>query len=371
MRKTKGSSFDLPITTIVGSSLRNIRAQKKDYRIGKRFLLKYNLSSIVAGILEIFAFYEHLRWRGRIRKFRLEEPPVFIIGFWRSGTTLLHALMCQDTNFAYTTTFQTVFPNHVLTHGWWLKKLIKGLVPKTRPYDNVLLDLESPQEEEFAMLNSQPFSIYKFFIYPNEFDEIIDNELFTGSLDNKSLEIWKSKYRELIAKSVIHSGGQRYLGKNPCHLTRIRLILEQFPDAKFIFIHRNPNNIVESMYRFFIEIFKGIQLQEVPEGFSREKLASLYTRIMDTYLIDRQQIPAGNLFEVKLDDFLQDKLGYIEAIYRQFGIPGFSQARPAFEKYIQENVSPPHIPDPPEPETIRAVDEQAGHLQKAFGYKEY
>src|SRR5688572_1687594 len=46
------------------------------------------------------ALLQHL-WFGRyIEGTRIETPPVFIVGHWRSGTTLLHELLSHDSRFA-------------------------------------------------------------------------------------------------------------------------------------------------------------------------------------------------------------------------------------------------------------------------------
>src|SRR5205085_219832 len=39
-----------------------------------------------------------------IRAAKIKEPPIFILGHWRTGTTLLHELMICDERFGYPTT---------------------------------------------------------------------------------------------------------------------------------------------------------------------------------------------------------------------------------------------------------------------------
>ena len=43
------------------------------------------------------------------------EPPLFILGHWRHGTTHLHNLLAQDPQFAYPTLYQTLYPRTFLT----------------------------------------------------------------------------------------------------------------------------------------------------------------------------------------------------------------------------------------------------------------
>src|SRR5271165_4013636 len=41
----------------------------------------------------------------RIRKTQITQPPIFILGHWRTGTTLLHELLVLDPRFGYPSTY--------------------------------------------------------------------------------------------------------------------------------------------------------------------------------------------------------------------------------------------------------------------------
>jgi len=45
------------------------------------------------------------------------EPPVFILGVWRSGTTHLHNLLTRDTRFGYANLYQALNPHTFLDGG--------------------------------------------------------------------------------------------------------------------------------------------------------------------------------------------------------------------------------------------------------------
>jgi hypothetical protein len=362
------TDFRFPVTTLAGSSLKNITALRGMHHVEPKYRWKFFLTCVAAGILEPFTLAERLIWQQRIRDHQLKEPPVFIIGFWRSGTTLLHNLLCQDPQSAYTTTFQTVFPNLVLTQSRWLKPLTNHFLPAGRPYDNVSMDMDFPQEEDFGMMNIQPSTIYKFFLFPGDFDDIVGRELFSGSLPPEKLAQWKEAYRGMITKSVFNTGGTRYIGKNPCHLTRTGVLKEMFPDAKFIFIHRHPYKVIESLYQFILCIFPGVQLQDVPPDFSRAKVVNLYKKAIEAYFHDRDQIPASNLIELKMDDFVQDIPGQLKYIYEKFGLGDFSGISSRVNKFLAENPAPSRKPHPPTPETIRLVDQYASGIMQELGY---
>src|SRR5262245_31287635 len=61
----------------------------------------------------LFAVLERLAYGRRIRKC-VVEPPVFIVGAWRSGTTLLHNLFAQDERFAFPNNYEVFYPHTFL-----------------------------------------------------------------------------------------------------------------------------------------------------------------------------------------------------------------------------------------------------------------
>lgn len=365
----RNKTFRFPVTTLAGSSLKNIRSVMENRSVEPGYRLKYMLTCSLSAVLEPFNLAEKILWQNKIRKLQISKPPVFIIGFWRSGTTLLHSLLCQDPAAAYTTTFQNVFPNILLTQSWGLKKILNMVVPENRPYDNVKMDMDYPQEEDFGLMNLQPATIYKFFLFPTEFDRIIDEELFTGELSPGLVAGWKTAYREMMAKAMINTGGQRYISKNPCHLARLLLLLEMFPDAKFIFIHRHPSQVIESLYHFILSIFQGVRLQDVPPDFSRKQVVMLYNKVINRYFADRDLIPPANLIEMGMKEFVHEPLVHLEQIYRQFGLGEFREVAGRFKNYLDQNPRPEHQARKPGQETNMLLEQNALDIMKKLGYE--
>ena len=361
-------NFTYPVTSLAGSTPGNIIRILKKHRVEPRYYFKTALSFIVAMIFIFFNFLEKLLWGKRIRNYRTEEAPLFIIGFNRSGTTLLHNLLCQDEKAGYTTTLQTVFPHCVLTQKWWLGPIINFFVPSKRPFDNVSMDVDFPQEEEFALASLQLHSIYNFFLFPADFDWFIDNDYFPGSLPPGDLETWKKEYRRMVVKSLMNTKGIRYISKNPQNIPRVGILQELYPGAGFIFIYRDPYVVVESLYNFIHGIFPGVKLQEVPEDFTRKKVAWFHSIAMNHYLSIKKEPGAPLFYEIRMEDFMKDKIGEIRKIYTYFGMDGFERSLPAFEAYLNNNPKTNHDPYEIHPETIYYVNLYASEIVTRLGY---
>jgi hypothetical protein len=364
----RSKNFRFPVTALAGSRIAVILAKTRRHWVSPGYYFKFGLTTLVAAIFEIFNLWERLRWRRRLDDLKIEKPPVFIVGFWRSGTTLLHNLFSCDPDAAYTTTFQAVFPNVALTQGAWLKPIINALLPEKRPIDNVHMDMDNPQEEEFGLVNLHALSFYNFFIYPEDFDRIVGEELSPDSYAAKELETWKKRYLELIKKSMLNTGGTRYISKNPCNIPRIPLLKEMFPGSKFIFIYRDPYTVVESFFLFVCEIYPGVQLQPVPPEFNREKAAIFYADMMRRYFTLRETLPADDLVEIRMEEFVRDPLGRMAELYPLLGLGEFSQEDKCRKKFLsgQEEVQKKHFEVPEE--TVRLVNKYAPDILERLGY---
>ena len=115
-------------------------------------LLAVSLSTLLTSPLRL---YETLRYGRAIARTEIPLAPIFVIGHWRTGTTHLHNLLCDDRQFGYVSTFQAMAPGFCLTGEKRIKPLLAKRVEKdypTREIDNIPLSLDAPQEESFAQI---------------------------------------------------------------------------------------------------------------------------------------------------------------------------------------------------------------------------
>jgi hypothetical protein len=230
------------------------------------------------------------------------------------------------------------------------------------------MDMDFPQEEEYGMVNIQPASLYNFFQFPGDFNDIVQRETAPGRTDLQHTVTWMKEYQLLMKKAGLNTGGSRYIGKNPCNLGRIKLLKEMFPQAKFIFIFRNPYRVVESLYRFYLSIIPGVQLQRLPPDFSRENVVHLYVRMMERYYADKEILPDQDLVEIKMENFLKDKAGFLAGIYKVFSLGSFDAAWPYMEEYLKENTGYSREAYDIHPDTFTLVNRYAADIVKRLGY---
>ncbi|OIQ27054.1 MAG: hypothetical protein BM564_13375, partial [Bacteroidetes bacterium MedPE-SWsnd-G2] len=149
------------------------------------------------------------------------------------------------------------------------------------------------------------------------------------------LDSWKEDYKLLIKKALKNTNKNVYLSKNPPNTGRIRVLLDMFPNAKFIHIHRNPVEVFASTQKFFYKMLPNLQFQTSDSEKIDDAIFSLYKNLMDDYFEQKHLIPKENLFEFSFDQ-LQDKpIDALSELYKELNVSGFDKAKPNFIVYIE------------------------------------
>ena len=283
-----------------------------------------------------FRWIQLLAYRKRIQAIDFKNnPPVFVIGHWRSGTTHLHYLLSKDSQFSYLEAFQAFFFRVALVSKKTMKPLLNRLMPRTRPQDNVIIDAGAPTEEEHPLTNLTHRSSMHSFFFPKNQNYFKRYHLFETS--EKSLSRWKKSYKRMLQEIAYYNGPERtLLLKNPHNTARIKVLKEMFPNAKFIFIHRNPFDVYKSTEHLYKKTIKSQFLQKFSDEEISECVISCYELVMKQYLDLKKFIPEDQLTEISFNDLSNSPLSELERIYKTLNITGFEKIKPSFESYIQD-----------------------------------
>lgn len=271
----------------------------------------------------------------QIRRTRV-RPPIFVLGHWRSGTTLLHELLIQDPRHASPTTLHCLVPNHFLVSEEFFRKYLWILIAEKRPMDNMPLGWDGPQEDEFALaLLGQP-SPYTDIAFPNRVP-VDPGSLDLSGLTPGQLKGWKRTLHQFLRTVQMRFPGRRLVLKSPPHTARVKVLLEMFPDARFVHIRRDPYVLFASTYNLWRKLFHAQNLQTPQrDDLIREKVLREFRIVHERYFADRERIPKGNLVEVRYEDLVTDLVGSVQTVYTKLGILDFESVRPHLEAFVAE-----------------------------------
>lgn len=264
------------------------------------------------------------------------EPPVFVIGHWRTGTTLVHELLARDPALGYPTTHQCFFPETFLVSGGAFNRLYGLLMPEKRPFDDMPVGIDRPQEEEFGLVNMGAGSLYRAFAFPRHGPGDL-RYLDLEGLTEEERRDWETACLTLV-KRLQFAWKKPLVLKSPANTARIKTLTRLFPDARFIHIARDPFEVYPSTLRMLKGLMAVQGLQNPPEvdGWISEYVLSTFERMFAAYEGDRHLIPDARLVEVRYEDLIAEPKGVLSGIYRALDLGDFATAEPKFDAYLAE-----------------------------------
>lgn len=279
-----------------------------------------------------FAAVEAWRFDKVIARAPLPRAPLFILGHWRSGTTLLHELLAQDTaQFQFPNTYQVVNPLTFLTTEHLTTKLFPWLIPATRPMDNMTMSFTSPQEDEFAPLLMTLFSLYLGISFPHRMDHY-DRYMTFHDVPAADVQAWQTAFVAFCKKLSLNDR-RTLLIKSPPHTARIRTILQMFPDARFLHIHRDPYRVFQSQRHFFDTAGWYTYLQTPDPAVIDDGILRRHEVMYDAYFQDLPLIAPDRIHEIRFADLEADPVGQTAAAYDHLSLDGFDAFEPRLQAY--------------------------------------
>lgn len=259
-------------------------------------------------------------------------PPLFVVGHWRTGTTLLHELLVLDPQFGYPTTYQVVAPHHFVLTQRWLPRLFQHAIPAKRPMDAMEMGFDKPQEDEFALCNLGLPSPYLRWTFPRHYAEP-GLYLDVDALDDRDRRRWCEGIATFIRR--LHwCDPRRTVLKSPTHTARIPTLSTLFPGAQFIHLVRDPFEVFASTVHTWRQVWDLMGFQSPNFDDLEEYVLKTFDVMYRNFEAARATLPPEQLCEVRYEEFIRDPVGQMRRIYEQLGLTGFAEAQPRIEGYF-------------------------------------
>jgi hypothetical protein len=267
----------------------------------------------------------------RIAQTAVPDDPVFILGHWRSGTTLLHELLALDERNRCPTTYECLAPHHFLLSEPVVRRWLRFLMPRKRPWDNMKLGFDHPQEDETALCGlgaHSPFLTVAFPKRPPQDPAYVD----LLSLSPAELSCWEGTVRQFY-QSVLYRRPGRLVLKSPQHTFRMKTLAGIFPRAKFIHILRDPYVLYSSTIHFWTTTYREYALQAPPYPGVEEMVFQTLCRLYDTLDAARAEVGEDRFAELRYEDLVANPTEQVANLYERLDLGDFEPARQAIEQY--------------------------------------
>lgn len=248
------------------------------------------------------------------------ESPLIILGLPRTGTSFLFNLLAQDPAHRYLSNWEAtvaqVPPDGDYSYandprrklGKQLIRFQNYLVPHMVDLHKFYLD----GPEECTSLLMQEFTtqaLASMFNVPS----------YSKWLDTAHHSATYSHHRRILQTLQWKYPGERWLLKSPAHIEAIEAVLDVYPDANLIQMHRDPVKAVSS-YASLCAAFRGICTRSIDfEELGSQAMTRLAVDF-DRYMTQRSECDSERFLDLKYRDLVHDPLNTVRRIYNRFGL---------------------------------------------------
>ncbi|MCP4122019.1 MAG: sulfotransferase [Bacteroidetes bacterium] len=261
------------------------------------------------------------------------KKPIFIISNPRSGTTFMHRLMSMDEgSYGYTYLYHTILPSITIFKIINLfdsidKRIGRPMQKFFQWMDGIIFkgweDIHpmglSKTEEDEALYAFTGMSAGIFLLVPY-IKEVYD-VVFPDSMHEKSRKKLMNFYTNTIQRVMYAAGDDKvFLSKNVMSTGRLKSLHEAYPDARYIYLVRNPINTIPSFMSMFTTAWNA-HSPDIPDDSDESRawgeIGMDYYKYFDKF---KDTIEPENMVIVKYDELVGHPGDTIRRIYEQFGM---------------------------------------------------
>ncbi len=258
-------------------------------------------------------------------------PPVFIVGYPRSGTTHLHNLMAASGAFATAPPVLAAMPWEARTLAPLAKPFIDPYLPRTRLIDGVAMCPEAPTEDEVGLANLGPESYFHAVYFPRHFASEYRDGLAGTPAPPRIRAI-----RRYVAALGRRARGRPLLLKNPAYTAQVSTLLTLFPGARVVHIHRDPRAVFDSSRRALHRTMRELALQDYAEADIDAAVLETYPLVMRALREQAADLPPSTFAEVAYEDLTADPQGVLRRLWRQLDLPSPPGALARVEAHLAD-----------------------------------
>ncbi len=302
------------------------RAKTAYFIIGTNFgawfspIISAILISILRLTIAIGMFIDKILFK-TIRNRKITNP-IVIVGNPRSGTTFLHRFLVKNNIGAGSQLWQLLYPSVII------QKFIKPFLPilekisPTRHHSTAAhkTSLQSVETDDASILFRylDGFFLYGFIMC------WADSNLFPW-FDPKIRDVSKRDYKWLnkVWNSTLHgSNNERIIGKLFSVSANIPRFIEEFPDAKLLYMLRDPLCVIPSGLSLVTGVLdKRFGFWSLPENRRQNYIDNLYKGLVELQIRFHDdwvngRINKNNVMIVRFDRMMSDFDGLMEDISR-------------------------------------------------------
>jgi hypothetical protein len=264
----------------------------------------------------------------------LIERPMFVTGEPRSGTTLLHALLSVDPNARALRFWEVMHPSpppglassddprRAQADAEWRE--INARLPswlRSHPYNDMLGD-GLPEDERTWAFDFRVMTPTAWWRVP----------MGMGVVGLPTDPPAQYRIHRMMLQAIQHGRPRRYWVLKGFHATRFPAFFDCYPDARVLYIHRDPVQSIASRIKLTADLTEG--LTGSVDMAEQSRLHTAMGRAAFQALLENPMIDDPRIHHVRYQDFMADQVGTIRRFYAFADRAWTSKAEAAMREYL-------------------------------------
>ncbi len=268
--------------------------------------------------------------------------PIFVTGLPRSGTSALLNLLVTAPENRGVLQWEVQFPDP------WPDSKPGDKDPRYKYLDEAL---KAMRDSEFAKIHyvdadtpEECVLLHAFAFHGVQLGFEIMLEPYRSWLLQQDLAPLYAYQKKQLQLLNWRNPGQQWMLKAPAHMWGIDAILKVFPDARFIWCHRDPRAVVpsiNSMNRAIMKMYMG-DYSHIDSGEMGRSVMEWYALSLEEGLAARKKLPPELFVDCSQQEFVERPMEMVERVYREFNLPLSNGAREAMQAHVDTNPKGKH-----------------------------
>ena len=271
---------------------------------------------------------------------------MFIIGFPRTGTTILHDILAQDPDSRAPLTWETMFPSPPPDAATFTTDPRIALAASFLPNP----ETETERDRRFKAMHPMGAELSQECV--TMMGEAMCTPLFHNQFRVPTYEDWVdndadwSHVYDFHYQQLQHlqwkNKRDRWVLKTGAHMWGLEHLLRTYPDARIVFTHRDPVKSVTS-YASLTTLVREMGSDEVdPFEVAEDWTARLEQVLGHVMEVRKGSYPDATFYDMHFSDFVADQFAVVSDIYAALGLPMTDEGARRMNAFIADNPKGKH-----------------------------
>jgi hypothetical protein len=273
--------------------------------------------------------------------------PVFIIGFPRTGTTILHDILAQDPDSRAPLTWETMFPSPPPEAATATTDPRIARCAATLPSP----ETETERDRQFRAMHPMGATLSQECV--TMMGETMCTPLFHNQFRVPAFEDWVDHDADWSNVYWFHerqlqhlqwrNHRDRWVLKTGAHMWGLEHLLRTYPDARIVFTHRDPVKSVTS-YASLTTLVRSAGSHEVDRFEVARDWTARLKGVLDHAMAVRKNgpYPQATFYDMHFPDLVADQFAVVTDIYDHLGLQMSDQATVRMKAFIADNPKGKH-----------------------------